>query len=161
MPLIKHGSLAADPWLFLDGEEALPASGAVAVSFPRWQVERERLAGRNAPLGLHIDNNQPVEELAGEVERFALIALNFPKFNDGRAYSQARILRERLGYRGELRARGRVLRDQLLFMHRCGFDAFEVANDDAVQSWAAAIAEYSVFYQPTGDGRPSLLRRRA
>ena len=71
---------------------------------------------------------------------------------DGRAFSQARLLRERHGFKGEIRATGAVLRDQLLFMQRCGFDAFEIVNQDAVAAWRAALAEIQVFFQPTGDG---------
>ncbi|MHA1154101.1 MAG: DUF934 domain-containing protein, partial [Alphaproteobacteria bacterium] len=87
--------------------------------------------------------------------RFQVIALEFPSFGDGRAYSYARLLRERHGYRGELRAVGNVLRDQALFMRRCGFDAFEVAEGTAVAGWREALGEISVFYQPTEDGRPA------
>ena len=82
-----------------------------------------------------------------------MVALEFPKFRDGRAYSTARLLRERYGFAGELRAVGDVLRDQFLFMHRCGFDAFEVADEQAVAAWRKAIAEFTVFYQTATDGR--------
>ncbi len=84
-----------------------------------------------------------------------MIALEFPSFGDGRAYSYARLLRERHGYRGELRAVGNVLRDQALFMRRCGFDAFEVAEGTGIAGWREALGEISVFYQPTEDGRPA------
>src|SRR5439155_14573700 len=84
----------------------------------------------------------------------ALIALVFPKFSDGRAFSQARLLRERYGFRGELRATGQVLRDQFLFLLRAGFDAFEVTKDADAAAFTDAERRYSVFYQPTGDGRP-------
>ena len=94
------------------------------------------------------------------MKRFALIALEFAKFTDGRAYSYARLLRQRYGYEGELRAIGQVLRDQLLFMHRCGFDAFEVVKPDAVAAWRAALAEISLFYQRAADARPTVLGLR-
>jgi uncharacterized protein (DUF934 family) len=83
-----------------------------------------------------------------------VIALEFPKFGDGRAYSYARLLRERYGFRGELRAVGNVLRDQALFMLRCGFDAFEVTEGTPIEGWREALGEISVVYQPTADGRP-------
>ena len=105
-------------------------------------------------------NDRNVAELAPHLDRLALVALVFPNFRDGRAYSQARLLRERYGFRGELRATGEVLRDQFLFLARAGFDAFEVKKDADAAAFAAAIARYSVFYQPTGDGRPSALRAR-
>jgi uncharacterized protein (DUF934 family) len=104
-----------------------------------------------------------VAELAPDLERLELIELEFPKFVDGRAYSQARLLRERYGYRHELRATGNVLRDELQFMQRCGFDAFAIDDPKAVESWQAAIKEIDVFYQPAADGRATVsdLRRSA
>jgi uncharacterized protein (DUF934 family) len=90
-----------------------------------------------------------------------VVALEFPKFSDGRAFSYARLLRERYGYQGEVRAVGEVLRDLLLYMHRCGFNAYQVDRDDAGERWQAALEEMSVWYQPTADGRPFALRQRA
>jgi uncharacterized protein (DUF934 family) len=94
------------------------------------------------------------------LDRLATVALLFPSFRDGRAYSQARLLRERHGYDGELRATGQVLRDQFVFMSRAGFDAFEVKKDADADAFAATMKRYSVFYQPTGDGRVTALHRR-
>ncbi len=106
-------------------------------------------------------NTDSVEALAPEIDRLKLIVLNFPKFTDGRAYSQARLLRERLGYRGELRATGAVLRDQLPFLLRCGFDSFESDQPGFAEALAKAQTLFSVVYQPTMDGRAtaSELRR--
>jgi uncharacterized protein (DUF934 family) len=160
MPLLKDGAVAADPWQRIIKDEALPAEGPVVVPFARWQTERDTLIGRNASIGVRLSNTDDVAVLARDLDRLDLVVLEFPKFSDGRAYSQARILRERYGYRGELRATGHVLRDQLLFMQRCGFDAFELANDQPTQAWVAAINEFTVFYQPTGDGRASVMQRR-
>jgi uncharacterized protein (DUF934 family) len=94
------------------------------------------------------------------LDRLAAVALVFPSFRDGRAYSQARLLRERYGFEGELRATGQVLRDQFVFMLRAGFDAFEVKKDSDAAAFAATSKRYSVFYQPTGDGRITALNRR-
>jgi uncharacterized protein (DUF934 family) len=160
MKLLKAGQpVGEDAWQPLGDDEALPSTGPVLVSFDRWQRERDTLSGRNSPVGVRVKNNQRVDALAADLGHIALIALEFPKFNDGRAYSQARILRERLGYRGEVRATGAVLFDQLLFMHRCGFDAYQIARDDAVEAWQRALAQFTQFYQPTADGRPALLFR--
>ena len=90
----------------------------------------------------------------------ALVALAFPSFRDGRAYSQARQLRERYGFRGELRATGDVLRDQFLFLIRAGFDSLEVKKDADAAAFAEAVGRYSVFYQPSADGRASMARQR-
>lgn len=161
MPLLKNGrAVGEDAWQPVDDAAPLPADGKVVVSYERFLAEHEALQGRNSPVGVRVKNYQKVDALADSVDRLDLVILEFPKFNDGRAYSQARILRERFGYRGELRASGQVLRDQLLFMRRCGFDAFEIAKGDAVEAWQAALAEFDRFYQPTGNSKASLLLRR-
>src|SRR3546814_6954056 len=95
----------------------------------------ERLRGHNGRLGLRLKSDQSPAGIAEDLGHFQLVALEFPRFGDGRAYSYARLLRERSGFKGELRAVGNVLRDQFLFMLRCGFDAFEVANENAVDAW--------------------------
>ena len=102
-------------------------------------------------------NNRPIAELAPYLDRLSLVALVFPQFRDGRAYSQARLLRERYGFRGELRATGQVLRDQFLFMLRAGFDSFEVTKPADAEALPRALRRYDVFYQPTGDGRVTAL----
>ncbi len=155
MPLIKDNQAVADPWVAPAADEPLPEGEPAIVSLERWQAERETLIGRNAPLGIRLRSDQPPGPIAEDLERFAVVALEFPKFTDGRAYSYARLLRERYGYRGEVRAVGKVLRDQALFLLRCGFDAFEVADDTALAGWREALSEISVAYQPTGDGRRS------
>jgi uncharacterized protein (DUF934 family) len=158
MPLLKHGSpVGEDAWTVVADDEGLPADGAVVISWDRYRRERDTLLGRNAPLGLAIPNDADVQELGADANRFGAIFLRFPKFNDGRAFSQARLLRERLGFAGELRATGDVLRDQVLFMLRCGFDALEFADAAAFD---AAVAEFTTFYQPTADGRATALQRR-
>ena len=161
MPLLKNGAVAADSWHQVAGGEALPPEGPVILPFERWRNERETLLGRNAPLGVRLNNTQSVAELAPDLDRLEVIVLEFPKFTDGRAYSQARLLRERYGYRHELRAVGNVLRDQLLFMARCGFDAVEFDHADPESAWKEGTGTFSVFYQPTGDGRTPVERRRA
>jgi uncharacterized protein (DUF934 family) len=150
MPLLKDGRLVDDPWQRVGDDEPLPADAPALLSYARWRAEREALAGRNVPVGVRVPNTVDVGLLAPDLDRFGVIALEFPKFNDGRAYSQARLLRERYGYRGELRATGAVLRDQLVFMRRCGFDAFELVSRDPEAAWRAAMGEISVFYQPAG-----------
>jgi uncharacterized protein (DUF934 family) len=162
MALIRDGAIATDEWVRAAEGKALPAGAPTIVPFARWLVDSGTLRGHSAPLGLYMTGADDPEAIAADVGRFALIAIEFPAFTDGRGYSTARILRERLGFQGELRAVGDVLRDQFLFLHRCGFDAFEVAETDAA-AWHAALAEFRVWYQPTGDGRaPALaLRHRA
>ena len=153
MPLIKDGRLAEDSWVHLDDEATLSPEVRPIVSLERWQAEHATLRQRNAPLGIRLKSDQSPAEIADDIAQFAVIALDFPKFTDGRAYSAARLLRERYGYTGELRAIGNVLRDQFLFMQRCGFDSFEVEDAKAAEAWADSIAAISIAYQPGADAR--------
>ncbi len=160
MPLIKEGVLAEDSWQALADEDEL-VEGPIVVTLDRWQSEREALLSRNTPIGVRLKSDQTPALLADDLDRFAVVALEFPKFNDGRAYSYARLLRDRYAFKGEVRAVGNVLRDQFLLMQRCGFDAFEVANEAAAAAWEKAISEISVTYQPGADARrPALALRR-
>lgn len=155
MPLLRNNAMTNDPWLTLGDDAPLPPAGRVIVSLDRWQAERAALTGFAGRLGVRLRADQSPALIADDLDRFALVALEFPAFKDGRAYSYARLLRERFGYKGEVRAVGEVLRDQLLFMARCGFDAFELADGLDTEDWRAALAEFTVFYQPTADGRPT------
>jgi uncharacterized protein (DUF934 family) len=160
MALVKGGKLVADSFHDATQAETLPAAGAVIVTYEQWQAQRAALLGRGTPLGVRLRSDQPPELLAGDLAHFALVALEFPKFRDGRAYSYARLLRERYGFAGELRAVGDVLLEQLFFMLRTGFDAFEIQGDDPLGAYNTALADFSVWYQPTGDGRPTALQLR-
>ena len=100
-----------------------------------------------------IDATQQREVIANDLDHVAVIALEFAVFKDGRAYSYARLLRERWGFTGELRAVGDVLLEQLHFMQRVGFDAFELKSGDPIAEWQTATAEFTTWYQATGDGR--------
>ena len=101
---------------------------------------------------LVLDNTEDVTQLGDRLEGVKLVVLNFPKFTDGRAYSQARLLRERMGYTGELRAAGQVNIDQIPFMLRCGFDSFASAQKGFAEALAKARTLFNAVYQPTGDG---------
>ena len=160
MPLFREAGIVEDPWQKLDDDAPVPADGMVLVSFVRWREARAALLARRGPVGVALANTDPVEALASDVSRLDLIALHFPKFSDGRAYSQARLLRGRLGYTGELRATGGVLQDQLPFMLRCGFDSFESDQKGFAEALAKAGTLFSVVYQPAEDDRAhaSLLR---
>jgi len=160
MPLIRATGAIDDPWLFVQDEEPLPEAGAVIVTLARWQANRDQLLARPTPLGLRLKSDQAASLIAGDIERFDVIALEFPKFTDGRAFSAARLLRERYGFRGELRAVGNVLRDQLALMRRCGFDSFEIPPQVDAAAWLSSLGGISVAYQPATDERASVLTLR-
>ncbi len=157
MPLIKNDSIVEDGWIALSDEAAAPTAAGrapgIIVSLERWQSERAALIARGGPLGIRLRSEQAPALIAGDLQHFDLVALEFPAFKDGRAFSYARLLRERYAFEGELRAVGQVLRDQSAFMKRCGFDAFEVADADAAEAWRQAGGEISVRYQPASDRR--------
>jgi uncharacterized protein (DUF934 family) len=160
MPLIKDGKLVEDPWITIDGEAELPAKGSLIVTLEVWRDRRADLVCRNAPLGIRLRSDEAPTLIADDLDKFDLVALEFPKFTDGRAYSYARLLRERHRFEGEVRAVGQVLRDQFLFLHRCGFDAFEVADGKAAESWQEALSKISVWYQPAADDRSPAIALR-
>ena len=160
MPLVKAGHIVEDAFVRVPDDAAIPDGVPVMLTATRWLANAEELSRRDAPTGVIWPNNRQVAELAPHLRHLALVALVFPSFKDGRAFSQARLLRERHGFAAELRATGQVLRDQFQFMLRAGFDAFEVAKDSDAAAFTEAASRYSVFYQPTGDGRTTALRAR-
>ena len=160
MPLVKGGRIVEDTFVKLDLDAPLPADGDILVPADRFLKDADALFARAGKVGVIWPNNHDIAELVPHLGRLAEIALLFPSFRDGRAYSQARLLRERHGYRGEVRATGQVLRDQFVFMLRAGFDSFEVKKQADAEAFAQTVKRYSVFYQPTGDGRITALHRR-
>lgn len=160
MPLVKNGKITDDVFAVVADDAEIPEDGAVIISAARFLENPEVLSRRVGRTGVIWPNNRDLDDLVPYLDRLALVALVFPTFRDGRAYSQARLLRERYGYHGEMRATGQVLRDQFLFMTRAGFDAFEVKKPADAEAFAGTVQRYSVFYQPTGDGRLTALHRR-
>jgi len=160
MPLVKNGQIATDVFFHAADGAELPGEAPVLVSAARFLEDPEGLLKRGK-VGVIWPNNRDLDGLVPYLDRLVLVALVFPSFRDGRAYTQARLLRERHGFEGELRATGQVLRDQFVFMLRAGFDAFEVRKQADAEAFGEAARRYSVFYQPTGDGRLSALHRRS
>jgi uncharacterized protein (DUF934 family) len=158
MRYIKDGAVAADPWVYIVGDEPVPPDVPSIVT-PGWlfAAAPEVISNRPAPLGVAWPNDKPESQLEPHLSQLSLIALEFPLFRDGRAYTQARRLRERYRFTGEIRATGDVLRDQFLFMVRAGFNAFEVRKEADAEAFAAALREFSIRYQPA-DGRSSRFR---
>jgi uncharacterized protein (DUF934 family) len=160
MALLQHGALQPNNWRFVGDDAAIPADGPVTVSLKRWQAEGETLRGRNSAVGVRLKNDEQALLLGEDVHRLSLIEVEFPKFTDGRAFSQARILRDKLGYRGELRGIGTILRDQYLYMTRCGIDSVELPEDKPIDGYLAALKEFSAWYQPASDGRATVMELR-
>ena len=161
MPLVKAGQIVEDRFVRLIDDAAAPDDVAVLVPAKRFVADSAEFASRAAATGVIWPNDRDVAELAPHLDRLAAVALVFPSFRDGRAYSQARLLRERYRFGGELRATGQVLRDQFVLLVRAGFDAFEVSKEADARAFSATLARSSAFYQPVGtDATPVLQRRR-
>jgi uncharacterized protein (DUF934 family) len=166
--LIQNNAAAADTWQALTvGEGETPETVALPegdVIFPLavWQARQAEIAARSGRIGLLLLGDDKVEEVAAELGRFAVIAVNFPKFVDGRGYSTAALLRQRYGYTGELRAVGDVLHDQLFFMRRVGFDSYALKDGkNLVYAIEQGFTTFSDRYQASTDQPEPLFRRRA
>ncbi len=146
MPVLKNNVLVPDKWIHAEADGELPNAGDVIVPFSRLLKEWGGLSERTGKLGVSFGNADRAEALATFLPRLSVIVLPFPAFNDGRAYSIARQLRE-MGYRGELRATGNVLPDQLQFMLQVGFDAFEIGERFSLETWQRASRQMSLAYQ--------------
>jgi uncharacterized protein (DUF934 family) len=155
----RDGLFRRDAWVSAKTAEPLP-DAPVILSKVRWLAERGVLLHRNAPLGLRLDAREYLEDIAADLMRFSLIALSFPTFSDGRAFSTARLLRDKYAYAGELRAVGNVLSDLIPFMRRLGFDSFEVAHGPTRRALSEGrIAEVVLHYQPSVRSEPHRARR--
>lgn len=143
---------AEDGFATIDDDQIVPP-GDVIVSVARFQTDGERLLGEGRRVGVRVAADEAVEALAYDLPRIAAVALEFPKFRDGRAFSAARLLRERMGFEREVRAVGDVLLEQAKFMVRCGFDTFEPADGATPEQWTAAAGRFRHVYQRAADGR--------
>ena len=144
---------ADDPFTAVGDEREIPP-GDVIISLARFQEHGDRLLSEGRKVGVRLESDEQVEALAYDLPRLSVVALAFPKFGDGRAYSSARLLRERYGFKGEVRAVGDVLREQAGYMARCGFDAFEPADGSTPDVWERAAHRYRHVYQRGVDQRP-------
>ncbi|MBW8860242.1 MAG: DUF934 domain-containing protein [Caulobacter sp.] len=150
---------ADDVFTHVGDDDALP-EGDVILSLARFQAEGEILLSNSRRVGVRVEADQEVEALAYDLPRLSVVALAFPKYRDGRAYTSARLLRERLGFTGEVRAVGDVLQEQAGFMVRCGFDAFEPADGATPEAWTKAAHRYRHVYQRAADNRPPAFEER-
>ena len=153
MALWRRGGFAADTWTLVAGDAPLPAEGAAIVSLKRWLAEREALAARKGPVGVAVAAGSDAQAHLADLADRPLVALAFAKFADGRAFSYARLLRDRMGFAGELRAIGDVLIDEISFMLRCGFDSFDVTNPPTLAALEAGrLPGPPIHYQPASAG---------
>lgn len=162
--IIRNKVIVADEWTILRlSEDQAPdnvsvADGKVVVPLQVWLAQKATLQGR-PDLGVWFASDERPEVLKGEVDQFSVIAVDFPKFSDGRGYSIAYNLRSRLGYGGELRAIGDVLRDQMFYMQRVGFDAFAPRADRSIEDALKGLSDFSEKYQTSSDEKLPLFRR--
>jgi uncharacterized protein (DUF934 family) len=157
--IIKDREIVDDNWQHLDDEATLVA-GNITVSITRWQEQHETLSRHEGGLGIRLSGDDPLEEIVPDLDRFQLVVLLFPVFTDGRCYSYARLLRDRYHFKGEIRAQGDVLYDQLFYMSQCGINSFELANPNRLVQALAAFDAFSESYQATVLRPEPLYRRR-
>jgi uncharacterized protein (DUF934 family) len=162
MPLLERGRAVPDPWTSVAGDEPVPQGVPALVDLPRLQRDAALLAARHAPLGVLLENDADPGALAPFLDRLSLVALRFPRHRDGRAFTQARALRERYGFTGEIRATGHVLPDQHAFLLRCGFTTVDLPDGADLAAWQRGLGAIPIAYQPavTGDAAPLGLLRR-
>ncbi len=149
-----------DGFTFVADEDAVPASGDVVVTLTRLSSEGDALLASGRKVGVRLQPNEAVEDLAYDLAGLAVVELAFAKFRDGRPYSSARVLRSRLAYQGEIRAVGDVLREQAMHMVRCGFDVFAPADGSNPDQWLAATHRYRHVYQRAADSREPVFAER-
>jgi len=163
---IRDRSVEADPWrlLRLADDGSLPETpapgGDVIVPLAMWRAQRPHLLVRPGRIGIWLDSHEEPEAIAADLRVFGVIAVNFPKFGDGRGFSTARLLRERYGWKGELRAIGDVFRDQLFYLASCGFNAFALREGENPQEALASLGDFSEAYQSSVERPLPLFRRR-
>lgn len=160
MPLLKSGQIIEDMWLDITDEQTIPEHGDIIVSLERWLNEGDTLRSYEGKLGLRLKNDQSPAQVADDLDAFDVFVLEFPKYTDGRAYSAARLLRDRYGFQGEIRASGDVLIDQYGMMQRCGFNAYEIGDNADVPAWQAAEKRISSHYQSAADGVAAIWVKR-
>ncbi len=160
MPLITGDAIVTDTFTAVVDDAPLPESGGALVSLQRFQKDRDTLLARNAPIGVLLKSSENPEVLGEDLHRLSVVALDFPTFRDGRAFSWARILRTRLGYTGQVRAVGKFIYDQMNYQRRVGFDAWDVPEGFTLEQFHRACGEMTDVYQPSADGKKTIFQLR-
>ena len=159
MLVIKDREIVEDNWVHLSDEDSL-IDGNITVTLTRWQEQHDVLSKHGSGLGIRLSGDDPLEELVPDLHHFQLVVLLFPVFTDGRCYSYARLLRDRYHFKGEIRAQGDVLRDQLFNMSQCGINSFELAKPESAEQALSAFDDFTESYQATVLRPEPLYRRR-
>lgn len=157
--IIKDSAIIDNEWQIANDIEAPLGEGNLLVSLEIWEAHKDALLARPA-IGLWLKNDQSLDDIANELENFAVIAIDFPSFMDGRGFSIARLLRDRYRYGGEVRATGDVIRDQLCYLRRSGFNAFDMDESIDLNASLASLSDFSDGYQTSADQATPLFRRR-
>ncbi|CAG1020633.1 DUF934 domain-containing protein [Methylomonas sp. LL1] len=150
MPIIKNQQISENTWTFVADESPL-TSGDITVSLKRWTENKDQLLEHAGAIGVRLAPNESVELLADDLSSISLVELEFPVFTDGRSFSQARLLRDRFGYQGEIRAVGNFLTDQVFYLRRVGVDAFDINQPRDIELALAALNDFSVKYQASSN----------
>jgi uncharacterized protein (DUF934 family) len=158
--LIKRGRIVDDPFFAIADDEPAPFTGAVLVSLKRFAADKDTLLARNYPLAVRVGPGESPQSLGDDVNRLAAVVLQVGYFKDGRAFSWARLLRTRLGFKGEIRIAGHFLKDQIAFFARVGADAFDFSQNISPDDVDKALKEISDVYQPSVDGRRTIRELR-
>ena len=161
--LLKDGQVIDNTWQLIeaneDSQETLP-NGDILVPVSMWQTNQSILENHRGAVGLWINGDEEIEGIAESIITAPVIAINFPKFVDGRGFSVARLLRDRYDFRGELRAVGQIIRDQLFLLQRCGFNAFQFDSEIDLTEAVKSLADFSDAYQVAADQPEPLFKRR-
>ena len=158
--LIKDNRVVDDSWTILADEAQSLPDGDLLLSYAQWQTFSDQIETHRGSIGVVIEGNAEIEDIIEPLLNLPLIAINFPKFADGRGFSLASLLRNRYNYRGEIRAVGGFIRDQLYLLSRCGFNAFKFTEDIDLSEAAKSLEDFSETYQVSADQESPLFRRR-
>ncbi|UVW33906.1 DUF934 domain-containing protein [SAR92 clade bacterium H455] len=157
--MLSHGAVAEDNWTVLQMPVEFIPQGNILLPLKHWLENGAELDQQAGLVGVWLESDEEVEALADDLPQLPVVALNFPKFVDGRGFSSARLLRDRFDYRGEIRAIGNVIQDQLFMLQRCGFSQFCLADGVDLEAAAKSLNDFSEGYQTGADQAQPLFKR--
>jgi uncharacterized protein (DUF934 family) len=158
--LLKEGQVTENSWTTVADDSTDLPTGDILLPLQRWLDQHSDLSQHSGAVGVWIEGNEEIESVAEQLVSAPVVAIRFPKFVDGRGFSAARLLRERYGYQGEIRAIGEIIRDQLYLLQRCGFNAFELAAEVNLAEASKSLSDFSDAYQVAVDQPVPLFKRR-